>query len=310
MSAFPKTCYLIILILIPTCLFAQDGKKNRKNKKRVSFTSPTIPYAIDYKTVVFSTPDTTYLITQYNYPYGAYEFRPGPADLERIKDSSLHCSVDGKNHLQTFNFLMNVDTLYSHLPGRATEKTEIIKNQVYTQYELADAAKFSYILSRINLGMIDAVSDSIVIRIAEPTRGSVNDLLIGPENMSSGILYIMNEMQDYDIYELRMKDDGGKLYYYSIKSMDKNGLKLVKTETIDVSKKQCRKIGKQLSEMDFSGDISCVAPGYKYYAECNYNNKYNWYTIADYSSRYHKECGPYFGLCWSIRGIYILHTRK
>ena len=234
-----KINFLIICVFIVTIVY---GQKNVYDSYE--------PFVIEFQNVAFVTSDSTYKFTRYITLNGIFNFRENfanPDDIVRypywIFGKPNEYNLEPGNYLVSFKPISDdIDTIYSYFPAKQTENQNLLEN---IQTEL----KYSYILRQV--GETDISLENNIIRLLVPYE------------------VLDNYCTLYNIFTVRFFEDYVKLYKQTLRSVDYNGIQLVRTDSCLLNKREINNIMKRLTNIKPISDITCIVSNNPWLLEYN-----------------------------------------
>ena len=229
------------------------------NGKKYVYDSPEI-FLTKFQNVAFVTSDSIYEFTRFIKPNGEFYFRERFTDTTNWDEGLLYGSPDlitppGVYRLLYENTFTTVDTIYSYLPIRNIEYSKD-----FSIINIHDELEYSYILKQI--GETDKISsENNAIRILVPCKDS-------------------NSCTSYNIITIRFFTDSAKLYSIAARSVDHNGIQLVRKDSCLLTQKEIKKITEQLTASKTTSELTCRRPGNPWILEYNYRSEYKRFIIS------------------------------
>ena len=263
-----KIAFLVICTIIETIVYSQ------KNDSLKIFLTK-------FQNVAFVTSDSSYSFIRYIAPNGKFYFKEGFVDSSAwysgvFYGSSEFISPPGNYRLLYENSPRSIDTIYNYLNIRGTEH--------YKDHFLnvADELIYSYILKQIGESDLRKLAKN-TIRIIYPCED-------------------LNYCNHYNVFKIRFFTDSAKLYSLSGRSVDFNGIRLIRIDSCWLKKKDVENITKQLSKVKSIPDMSCRRPGNPWILEYHNGTEYKRFIISNYCFRGQKNLKPIATLCYLILG--------
>lgn len=244
-----------------------------------------------YQKVVFLAADTTYKFTKFIAPNGKFYFTQGFADSLPDDGGYFYGYSDlvliekpGNYRLSYKNEPFYIDTIESYLLHTASK---------YSQKDIIDEVKFSYILRQLKEPKIINESHNI-IRICYPTEE-------------------FNFCNEYKVYKIRFFIDSAILYRSSVRSDDYSGIKLIGYDSCSLKGKDIERIKKQIKIASVFSDTTCNQQGNSWILEYKDSAEYKHFIISDYCISRNEYFTPIRKLCLLIMDTYnkyILYHKK
>jgi len=239
-------------------------------------------FLTEFQKVAFVRSDSTYKFTRFITSDGKFYFRVGFVDSTTYLDNNLFIGSSdlipqtGKYKLKFKSVPGSIDTINSYFPIKDIGHNE------NSLINIADELDCSYILKQIGEpNIIDLKRNTI--RILYPCED-------------------LNYCNYYHVFKISFFTDSAKLYSLSGRSVDFNGIQLIRNDSCLLKKRDIENITKQLSKIKLISDITCRQPGNPWILEYNDGAEYKRYIISNYCLRGQKNLRPVATLCYLILG--------
>lgn len=239
-------------------------------------------FLTEFQKVIFVTSDSIYKFTRFITPNGKFYFRRGFFDSTYSDNNLFIGSSDlipltSKYRLKFHSVQGSIDTINSYFPIKE------MGNYENSLINIADELECSYILKQIGEPNIINLTRN-TIRIIYPCED-------------------LNYCNYYHVYKIRFFTDSAMLYSLSGRSVDFNGIQLIRNDSCLLKKKDVENITKHLSKVKPISDLLCRRPGNPWILEYNDGAEYKRFIISNYCLRGQKNLRPIATLCYLILGI-------
>jgi len=264
-----KILYTLIFILVYTLTYGQSINLNDTE------------YLTKFRDIAFVANDTVLKYTLFIEQNGDFYFSKGRLDSSYTEGGVMYW-INDKRQTTTAQQLKYV---------KSTSEVDTIINCFVTNTDNYDEKlnleflKFSYIIEHFGESCNIEASEKEVIRLLYPCKD-------------------INQVNEYCYVKIKLGDNNNaELYSWFGNSINFDGFKVFGNNTLQLKKRELKKINKLLYAINTNNNKYCVSPGNPWLLELNFNRVYSQNLISYYCFRTNKELGKIVKVYYLIRGI-------